>query len=156
MVTSTCSLKKASLDFEQTVTQRPHAKALTHIVIYAWIIRLVQFYLPVDINAIDLLSQVVPHNPSAGRVAPVSAGYAGLQAVEAGNAAFETGDEDSLAHLVERQRLVIDQEHPVLQLERRSQIATTHPGMGVGGAGTLLAFLAFEKELPALLPQVHQ
>lgn len=78
-------------NLEQTVTQRPHTQSRAHIVIYPWIIRPVQFHLPVGIDAIDLLTQVLPHHAGAGRVAPVTAGYASLQAVQAGDAALKLG-----------------------------------------------------------------
>ena len=71
-------------------------------------------------------------------------------ALQSGDPAFEAGNQDGLAHFVESQRLVVDEEHSVLQLKRRAQIATTDFGMQVRGAGALLPLLALEQKTPAL------
>ena len=59
-------MRGPSLDFEQPVTERPHAQPLAHIVINARIIRSVEFDLPVGIDAVDLLAQVFPHHAGTG------------------------------------------------------------------------------------------
>src|SRR5690606_16850597 len=126
-------------------------QTLADVVVDARILRRVEHHLAIGVDPVDLLAEVVPDHPGAGRGAPVAAGNASLQAVEAGNAALEAGNEDGLAHLVAGERLVVDEEQPVLQVEGGAQITAAHPVLGVAAARALLPLLALEHVVAALL-----
>ena len=75
-------------------------QALADVGVDAWVVGAVEHHLAIGIDPIDVGAQVVPDHAGAGRGAQVAAGDAGLQAIEAIDAALEAGDEDGLAHLV--------------------------------------------------------